>query len=234
MDPAVVMFSKESELDETRISNSPGRQWSFWMWTVILFLINLPLLWGGVNSDLIFWPKAVQNGQWWRVVTYPLVHLSWYHFLLDAGGFLLLYSALEEKRTVVKALYLIAPGTGSLLLTLAVAPDIFQQGLSGLSGIAHGLMAITAMEMWREKDQRIWGWISLGIVTLKSLYELWSGHVLFEFMHMGLCGQPLAASHAGGVIGGVVVFTVINLPAKFYVHANNVGGRKRSCRYLLG
>lgn len=44
---------------------------------------------------------------------------------------------------------------------------------------------------------------------IKSACELWSGHVVFEFLHMGLCGQPIAASHAGSVIGGLTAYAVV-------------------------
>jgi rhomboid family GlyGly-CTERM serine protease len=182
---------------------------SIWAWTILLLIVNLPLAWGEVRSGLLFLPDAVRQGEWWRVFTFPLVHLSWYHFLLDAGGFLLLFGCLEEKRWLPRALYIVGAGAGSLLLALAVDPSIATQGLSGLSGIAHGLMAVGALEMLRHNDQRRWGWFSLISVVGKSAYELWSGHVLFEFIHMGMCGQPLAACHAGGVLGALIAFALI-------------------------
>jgi pimeloyl-ACP methyl ester carboxylesterase len=73
-------------------------------------------------------------------------------------------------------------------------------------------MAVSAVEMLRTGTQRSWGGVSLAIVVLKSAYELWSGHVVFEFLHMGLCGQPIAASHAGGVLGGLVAYALFNAP----------------------
>ncbi len=187
---------------------------NLWAWTVLLIIINLPLLWGEVRTELLFLPEAVNSGEWWRVVTYPLVHLSWYHLLLDAGGFLLLLSCLEERRIFVKGLYLISTSAASLLLALAMDQSMHQSGLSGLSGMAHGLMAITSLEMLRHGNQRVWGAVSLTAVVAKSAYEVLAGHVLFEFMHMGLCGQPVAASHAGGVLGGVLVFFLFNSPSK--------------------
>jgi rhomboid family GlyGly-CTERM serine protease len=188
-----------------------GIKGSIWAWTILLIIVNFPLAWGEVRSSLVFLPDAVGHGQWWRVFTFPLVHLSWYHFLLDAGGFLLLFGCLEEKQWLAKALYTVGAGTGSLLLALAMDPAIATQGLSGLSGIAHGLMAVSALEMLRHEDQRKWGWISLFTVVGKSAYELWTGHVLFEFIHMGMCGQPLAACHAGGVLGALMAFGLVHI-----------------------
>ncbi len=202
----------QRSLPTHRVAAVPtGIKGSIWAWTILLLMVNLPLAWGEVRSSLLFLPDIVRQGQWWRIFTFPLVHLSWYHFLLDAGGFLLLFGCLEAKRWFARTLYIAGAGAGSLLLALAMDPVIDSQGLSGLSGIAHGLMAVSALEMLRHKDQRRWGWISLFTVVGKSTYELVSGHVLFEFLHMGLCGQPLAACHAGGVAGALIAFVLVHI-----------------------
>lgn len=201
------------------------RHGSLWTWAALLLMVNLPLAWGQVRTGLLYLPDAVESGQWWRAVTYPLVHLSWYHLILDAGGFLLLLSCLEEKRPWARILLMAGAGAGGLALTLALDPFVYEGGLSGLSGIAHGLMAITALEMLGHSNQKRWGALSLALVVSKSAYELWSGRVFFEFLHMGMCGRPLAASHAGGVLGGVLVFTILNLCAFSSPRFENKGRR---------
>lgn len=214
MNTAVTTFPDTAACQKAIKRIHISQHWPLWIWAFLLIAVNMPLLWGQVRTGLLYLPEAVDNGQWWRVITFPLVHLSWYHLLLDAGGFLLLFSCLEEKRLLAKAIYIISPGAGTLILASVLDPSISQRGLSGLSGIAHGLMAVSALEMLRHKDHRTWGGLSLAVVVTKSAYELWSGRVLFEFMHMGLCGQPLAASHAGGVMGGVLAFLLLNGPSR--------------------
>jgi rhomboid family GlyGly-CTERM serine protease len=209
MNTAVTAFADTAARRKTKESTHLNQHWPLWIWALLLIAVNMPLLWGQVRTGLLYLPEAVDNGQWWRVITFPLVHLSWYHLLLDAGGFLLLFSCLEEQRPLAKAIYIIGPGAGTLFLASVLDPSISQRGLSGLSGIAHGLMAVSALEMLGHKDHRTWGGLSLAVVVIKSAYELWSGRVLFEFMHMGLCGHPLAASHAGGVMGGVLAFLLL-------------------------
>lgn len=211
MNPAASPCCKSLGNHKYPIFTHIRKHWSIWTWAALLLMVNLPLAWGQIRTGLLYLPGAVESGQWWRAVTYPLVHLSWYHLILDAGGFLLLLSCLEEKRPWARILLMAGAGAGSLALTLALDPFVFEGGLSGLSGIAHGLMAITALEMLGHIGQRRWGALSLALVVSKSAYELWSGQVFFEFLHMGMCGHPLAASHAGGVLGGVLVFAVLNL-----------------------
>ena len=180
-----------------------------WHWLVflpILAVVNWCLWSGKVNGALIFSTQAFRSGDWWRVFTFPLVHLSWYHLLLDAGAFVFLYRGLVERRLSVRLLYCIVCGGMSLLFGLWLAPAITVEGLSGLSGIAHGLMAIAALELMQEQSHRALGIVSYGAVVGKSVYETATGNVAFEFMHMGLCGTPVAACHAGGVMGGLLCF----------------------------
>ncbi len=174
----------------------------------LIVVLNTHILKGGFNNAHIFFPSAVSSGEWLRLFTHPFVHVGWYHLLLDAGAFFLLYTGLEEKRIPLKVLFLLICGAGSVTASMIATPNIYTQGLCGLSGIGHGLMVITSLEMMRKKDLFGIGLISLLLVTIKSIYELLTGNVLF---HFGLCGSPLSACHIGGVIGGVVCFFIPEL-----------------------
>ncbi len=172
----------------------------------ILAIANLHLLFSVGYQQLVFLPEAVAQGQWWRLFTHPFVHLSLYHLLLDAGAFFLLYPGLAGNRQGVRLAYLLICGACSLAAVIAFSPSVQSLGFCGLSGIGHGLMAITNLALIREKESRGLGAICLGLLFLKVGYECLSGQVLF---HLGLCGTPLAASHAGGLVGGLAAFVCI-------------------------
>jgi rhomboid family GlyGly-CTERM serine protease len=187
---------------------------------LVVLLILLPL-----HSRLTFSPSAVAAGEWWRVLTHPFVHVSWYHALLDGAAFLLLYRMINGPRVA----YCVGAGAGSLLAAVWFWPAIGATGLCGLSGIAHGLMAVSALQMIRsgmEGHAPSWpsapanadatkrvppttvGWVCLALVAGKSIWEAATGQVFFAWMHFGLLGTPVAVCHLGGVVGGVVVFAV--------------------------
>jgi len=63
---------------------------------LILLLLNWPLLHGACNSAMIFLPSPVRQGEWWRLLTHPFVHVTWFHLLLDGAAFFLLYNDLAE------------------------------------------------------------------------------------------------------------------------------------------
>ncbi len=173
---------------------------------ILLIVSNMHLLQGSFNSSLIFIPSAVLSGEWWRIITYPFVHITWYHLLLDAGAFFLLYRELYNKKILIKISYVAICSIVSLAAALAASPVIYSIGLCGLSGIAHGLMAISGLEMMHHKSNFRTGLIFFIIVVSKSIYETIIGDVFFSFMHLGMCGVPLAASHAGGVLGGIIAY----------------------------
>ncbi len=171
---------------------------------------NIHLLTGRTCQPLIFQYDAVMAGDIYRLITHPFVHLSGYHFLLDAGAFLLLYTGLDEKRPAHRMLILAVCGICGLAAPLIFAPLVYSRGLCGLSGIAHGLMAYSALEMIRDQKNFKIGVACLLSVTLKSIFEAVTGDVVFSFLHFGLCGVPIAVCHTGGVMGGIFSFFVLN------------------------
>ena len=115
----------------------------------LIGIINLPLIHGSVSESLIFFPLEVRSGQWWRLITSPFVHISWYHLILDGLAFWLLWTGLRETGFLKKILYALVPWATSLLLPVMVSRTVYEMGLCGLSGIAHGLTVITALDMMR-------------------------------------------------------------------------------------
>lgn len=186
-----------------------GIKWDLVTLLLLIGLLNLPLLRGQVATGLIFYPKEVIGGKWWRVITHPFVHVSLPHFLLDAGAFWMLYASLAAKRTMIRIFHLIACGVGSLALAWSMSPVVADYGLCGLSGIAHGLMAIVTLEMAGAQKLKTAGAVAFGLVLGKCVLEMLSGAVLFSPLYHGALGIPVAACHSGGFAGGVGSFAIL-------------------------
>jgi len=178
------------------------------VFAVLLALCNGPVLTGSASSALVFFPAAVQAGEWWRLFTHLWVHVTWYHLLLDGTAFLMLYQSLVERRLLRRISYVFASGAGGLLVSWWAAPAIGSSGLCGLSGVAHGLMAVSAIELMAGRSlaspaARL-GLLTFVLVVGKAMVETISGRMFFTFLHFGLMGDPVAVSHAGGVLGGLL------------------------------
>lgn len=192
------------------------------LFAAALALFNLPLLEGQVFASMVLAPAAVAAGEWWRLLTHPFVHVSWYHLLLDGAAFFLLYRDLAEPSWFRRLGCVVAAGAGSLALAWGTGEAVTLHGLCGLSGIAHGLMAITALEMVHAQtgrpSDRHWGILAFVLVVGKSAWEAASGQAFLGWLHFGLMGAPVAVSHAGGVLGGLVAWRVF---------CRDTGGRPR-------
>ena len=180
----------------------------------LLAAANMSLLSGAVSEGLLFYPSLVAAGEWWRVFTYPFVHVSWYHLILDGGAFILIYTSLEEESSLKRLLVIAAATACSLGASIVFSDIVAERGLSGLSGAAHGLMAVAALELItrypRGDALRTAGFVFLALVTVKSLFEALTGNVFFSWLHFGDVGIPVAVAHLGGVVGGVLGYAILN------------------------
>lgn len=172
----------------------------------VMVCCNLHLLFPLPADVLIFVPGRVANGEWWRVFTHPFVHVSWYHLALDAGAFVLLYAQLPWRTAAVRLGVSAVCAAGSLLGVMLMQPEVAGVGLCGLSGTAHGLMALVSAMQVAQRDDRLQaalGGISLVVLIGKSIYEAATGAPAFAFLHFGCIGSPLLWSHAAGVAAGM-------------------------------
>lgn len=178
------------------------------LFSVILMALNAPLLAGQPWRSLVWAPSAVSAGEWWRLLAHPFVHVSAYHLVLDASAFLLAYAELRERGWCERLSLVAAAGAGSVLAAWSAAPLVETHGLCGLSGIAHGLTAVVGVDLLRsgrDRAMRVAGLLCFAGVVVKSLVEAGTGDVMLISWHVGSLGTPVAVSHAGGVLGALVV-----------------------------
>lgn len=189
------------------------RRWEMIGFGVLVAVFSGSVLFGPPTVTMMFRPDAVAGGEWWRLLTHPFVHITWYHLLLDASAFFLLYHGLLESKISRRLLFVVAGAVGSLGLSWLAAPAITTHGLCGLSGIAHGLMAVSAVEMMRTNARSTSEWrigaFTFAIVVGKAAWEAISGHVLFEFLYFRMVGDPITVSHAGGIVGALLATLVL-------------------------
>jgi len=182
--------------------------------SLFTFLINFNLFLGeNPNSNFIFYPDKVVSGQWWRLITSPFVHSSLYHLTLDFSAFIILYIIIGEIQFKQRFAVFLGAIAGSILIGSAFSIAVSSIGLCGLSGVAHGLMAVAALIII-SKNKKIIGVIILFVIITKVIFECTTGNVFFLSMHHGACGIPIAGSHGGGVIGALFIYALLKISSK--------------------
>lgn len=175
---------------------------------VLIGVLNWPLFFHGSTASWAFSFQGLAAGKWWLLFTHPFVHVSIYHFALDALAFLFLYHSLPGNRSWQRLSAVGVTVLGALLGACADPMLLACHGFRGLSGVAHGLMAITAVEgiidpVFDRTTRRLSA-VSFAVVFAKCLFEALTGAPLFSAWHFGDLGLPIVTSHAGGVIGGLL------------------------------
>lgn len=184
----------------------------------LIALVNLPIVFGLGIDSMFYLPVKAFGGQAYRFITHPFAHVTFFHLFLDGTAFFLLYAMLADKSSLRRTCYVIVSAVASLAAVTIKMPSLTSVGYCGLSGIAHGLMAVTSLEMILGTDsdttQKRAGMISLALLIAKSVYEMITGKMMFGFIYGGLIGSPVAVSHIGGVIGGSVMYLAFNCSIK--------------------
>jgi membrane associated rhomboid family serine protease len=137
---------------------------------------------------------AIQDGEYWRLVTAGFLHDGVFHLLLNMFGLYILGTILEPAVGTLRfgVIYFVSLLTGSFGALLQ--EDVFQT--VGASGAVFGLMGATAVVMWNrglnimESGLGFWIVLNLVISFLPGLNISWGGHI-------------------GGLIGGAVCALVL-------------------------
>jgi len=209
-----------AELSKTNRTNTfankqtPSRQVEIVALLALLIIVNLRLLFSNASAtELVFHPQSILSGDWWRIFSWPFAHVSRYHLLIDGTAFILLYHGLQTESRNSRIALTSAVICGSLVLPLLISPEMSQLGLCGLSGPAHGLMAISALELMHHGEKKLGGLLLTGLF-LKTGWELFTGTAFLHQIHLGDIGQPIVSTHAGGVAAGTLCYYIHLFSAK--------------------
>lgn len=144
-----------------------------WRYAVVLLLLCALLQWWPQGHELFAFKRhAILDGQWWRLITAPLLHTNGWHLLLNGGGLLLALGFRPHQEPPWRPwLELAALSLLSSLLLLWLFPDI--EWFVGLSGPLHGLLLLS---LWHGRHEAPWlHLIAAAVVIIKVGHEWFVG-----------------------------------------------------------
>lgn len=153
------------------------------------------------QAESMFYRSAIEDGQWWRILSGNLTHTNITHLGLNLSGLWLLiflfYDTLIAKTFILITIFLSATvGIGLFLFN----PEL--QKYYGFSGVLYGLFFYAAINAIIQKEFLIGSAVAILIFS----------KVMWDFISDGgqssaeLIGIPVATdSHLYGVLGASVI-----------------------------
>jgi rhomboid family GlyGly-CTERM serine protease len=151
----------------------PQGSWAVWGAPLALMALMLlaELLGDSGREWLAYRRSAVDDGQWWRLLTGNFVHLGWYHWFLNTLGVVVLVLLCPDRLTLpVWARRVVLLGIGMIACLHFFVPDL--PAYVGMSGVIHGLFVLGLVPQVLKKDL-----IALGCLLYllgKVGYELYA------------------------------------------------------------
>lgn len=152
-------------------------------------------------AHLALEPNAVQQGDWWRLITAHWLHFTFYHFGINVIAFVAitaLFFTQESARrfTASLAIMCVLLGLALALLNPEYSPYV------GLSGLLHGIL-VQGIIKTRDYSRSIKG-IALLLVGVKLGYEQ-SPWYSAEDLEIAVGAQIAVDAHLYGAILGLLV-----------------------------
>ena len=182
-----------------KLLRSPAHQLA-----ICVALLCIALQYVGLDDVLRFERSAINQGQWWLLLTGNFVHLGQSHLWMNMAGFVLVV-ALVWSHFSAKQWFLIiifsslVVGIGLWFLN----PDV--TGYVGFSGTLHGLILAGCLADLRTYPKS--AAILLALIIAKLTWEQIAGPLPGSESTAG--GSVLVDSHLYGAIGGAVIGAAI-------------------------
>jgi rhomboid family GlyGly-CTERM serine protease len=171
-------------------------------WAVVaLALLCLAFAAGGDEARELgrYERLAIENGEYWRLVTAHLVHLSAGHLWPNVAALAILGLLLDDVFRNADWWRVAAAAAAAIDLGLY----LFQPGVHwyvGLSGVLHGVVAAGAVALFMHQ-RALAGALALGL-TAKLAFEQVYGAVPFTAESVG--GPVVVSAHLYGALGGAL------------------------------
>lgn len=166
---------------------------------VVFFVIAVAAAVVTASAELSAWASLdvarVAAGEFWRLFSGHLAHLSWRQYAVDAPVFLLLYGAYGRRAGGSNAVVLCLVAALSVSLTVTAAG--MHQIYGGLSGLSCAALSALILTLIREDSRNVLPYL-MGLACA----------VYLVFLDGSAGGVPVAhEAHAAGVVSGLAFAT---------------------------
>lgn len=188
-----------------------NKRFSTWLLPAFLALAGLVIAAGGdpFGAVLRYDRAAIDDGEFYRLITGHLVHLGWSHLLLNAAGLVLVW-------VLVGTAWRPSQWFAILVMTIAgldlgfwtLMPEL--RWYVGLSGVLHGLFVAGIVGSFRARTAE--SAVLLVLVAAKLVYEFLFGPLPGSESSAG--GNVITGAHLFGAVAGSIAAGLVLAAAR--------------------
>ncbi|EGR4141049.1 rhombosortase [Vibrio cholerae] len=159
-------------------------------------LLSLSLQWPPLHELTLWHFSAIEQGQWWRILTGNFAHTNFAHWAMNlAALWIISFVFKPTARQLLIPLLLTSLAVGVMILTSDM------QSYVGLSGTLHGLFAYYALNEALNGRRSSW-LLVLGVIG-KVAWEQWFGASASTAELIG--ARVATEAHLAGLVGGLLL-----------------------------
>ena len=172
----------------------------------VLVYMRSPGIWGapsaaGLDDFGALKSSAVDNGEWWRLVTAPLLHANLAHLLINLANLYVLTVLLVYFFGWLRMLVVFqASSLGGTVLSWAIGTE----RSVGASGALFGMLGVLVVFGWKSRHQLS---IEDGDFFRKTL-AFWGGLSLLSGFVIPMIDN---SAHIGGLLVGLALGMIVNV-----------------------
>jgi rhomboid family GlyGly-CTERM serine protease len=162
---------------------------------------------GSAAQSLLRYDRdALAAGQWWRLLSAHVIHLSYEHALLDVAGLALMWALFARDYSWRGWLLILGLGVAGIDAGLWLLSSTTQWYV-GSSGVLHGVLAAGAAAHLRARQPD--GWVLALFLVGKLMYEQSAGA-----LPLTAGGAVIVDAHLYGAVGGALAAALLRRVAK--------------------
>jgi rhomboid family GlyGly-CTERM serine protease len=167
--------------------------------------LTIALLAAGATRFPVLWSldtELVRQGEWWRLISCQLVHLTWQHYCYDLFTLgLVLWLCLRMTSGLREIVWVALCSSVTVTMTIQMLHPVDVYG--GVSGIIAGLLAWSTLTLIRHGSQMVGGAVLVGM--LYKIYLEWKG--------VSVSGvDAVWQAHCAGALAGALCGTDFKTP----------------------
>lgn len=185
--------------------------WSLLPLTALIASLEIMRPWAFAVME--YQKEAIENGQFWRLLSAHFVHLTPWHMGMNLSGLAIIWICFLSRWTTRYFWYAVVIASLFIsILFLVTDPSLL--GYAGFSGVLHTLLVAGVIRAWRQDP-----WLNSTILITIVLRLSWEQSHWYnpDYLVSWIHGPVYPNAHLFGALAGCLLALRVDIPSKHKV-----------------